>query len=637
MACFDGATAVACVVTLPDVGRVTLTGREWSFTSRDGAEDGVVRVALDGGVATLVLDRPPRNALTSGFADAILEALAACHADARVRAVVLTGAGDSFSVGADLTRGPEALRDLLDADGADRPGYREPAGRVTAAMARLDVPVVAALGGDAVGGGATVALGADVRVATPETRIGFPFTRLGVCPEGASTYHLPRVVGAGRAADWLLSGRLVDAREAESAGFLASTMTRDHLLAWAQEWAGTVAARTSPTAVAATKALLRAAPADAGAASEAESRTIVELIRGPDCVEGVTVVPRAPPPALRPAGARGRAVTSPAAPVRRRPRDRRRQILAAAAARFWSLGYHQVGMADVATAVGIAPSALYRHVRGKEELLLAILDEHLTRIERLVEEPAGGDLVDGLAALTLERREFGLLWERESGHLPEEPRRAIRHRLRAVADVVAARCAEPDPATADLRAWAALAVVDSPSHHRYELDDARFRPLLAGAARAVLATPLPPATGPSADPARPGVLAPASRREALLAAATRLFGERGYPAVGLGDIGAAAGIAGPSVYRHFTTKPDLLLRTLHRGNEALWLGLHHALGRAATPRTPWRGSPPTTRPSSPTTPRSSASSSRRSSTCPPRAATSCGARSATTSPSGSRC
>lgn len=247
-----------------------------------------MRVALDGGVATLVLDRPPRNALTSGFADALLEALTACHADARVRAVVLTGAGDVFSVGADLTRGPEALRDLLDADGADRPGYREPAGRVTAAMARLEVPVVAALNGDAVGGGATVALGADVRFATPETRIGFPFTRLGVCPEGASTHHLPRVVGGGRAADWLLSGRLVDAREAESAGFLASTTTRDQLLARAQEWAGAIVARTSPTAVAATKALLRAAPADAGVASEAESRTIVELIRGPDCVEGVT-------------------------------------------------------------------------------------------------------------------------------------------------------------------------------------------------------------------------------------------------------------------------------------------------------------------------------------------------------------
>jgi AcrR family transcriptional regulator len=272
-------------------------------------------------------------------------------------------------------------------------------------------------------------------------------------------------------------------------------------------------------------------------------------------------------------------MTSPA-PVRRRPRDRRQQILAAAADRFWSLGYHRVGMADVATAVGIAPSALYRHVRGKEELLLAVLDEHLTRIERFVEEEPGGDLVDGLATLTLQRRGFGLLWERESGHLPDAARRAIRHRLRAVARVVAAGSGERDEPAADLRAWAAMSVLDSPSHHRYALDDARFRALLAGAARAVLTTPLPPDTGAPGTTPRPGALAPASRREALIAAATRLFGERGYPAVGLGDIGAAAGIAGPSVYRHFATKTDLLLGVLHRGNEALWLGLHHALAAA---------------------------------------------------------
>ena len=272
-------------------------------------------------------------------------------------------------------------------------------------------------------------------------------------------------------------------------------------------------------------------------------------------------------------------MTSPA-PVRRRPRDRRRQILAAAAALFWSEGYHRVGMADVATTVGIAPSALYRHVRGKQELLLAILDEHLTRIEELVAAPVG-DLVDGLAALALERREFGLLWEREAGHLPAEESRAIRHRLRGVARIVATASAEPDPATAELRTWAALAVLDSPSHHRWDIAGDRFGDLLAGAARRVLTAPVPPAAAPAGDPVRPRGLTPASRREALLAAATRLFGEQGYPAVGLGDIGAAAGIAGPSVYRYFATKTDLLLAALHRGDEALWLGLHHALGRAS--------------------------------------------------------
>lgn len=267
-------------------------------------------------------------------------------------------------------------------------------------------------------------------------------------------------------------------------------------------------------------------------------------------------------------------------PVRRRPRDRRRQILAAAAALFWSEGYHRVGMADVATAVGIAPSALYRHVRGKQELLLAVLDEHLTRIEALVGAP-DGDLIEGLAALALERREFGLLWEREAGHLPADESRAIRHRLRGVAAVVATASAEPDPETAELRAWAAMSVLDSPAHHRWTLAGDRFGDLLAGAAAAVLTAPLPPATGDAAAAPRPGTLAPTSRREALLAAAIRLFGEHGYPAVGLGDIGAAAGIAGPSVYRHFATKTDLLVAALHRGDEALWLGLHHALARAS--------------------------------------------------------
>ncbi|MDD7934377.1 enoyl-CoA hydratase-related protein [Actinomycetospora straminea] len=242
---------------------------------------------MSDGVAVLVLDRSPRNALTPGFADALVAALEACGRDPEVRAVVLTGAGGVFSVGADLSDGPDALGRLVDADGGDRPGYREPAGRVTAAMGRLDVPVVAALTGDAVGGGATVALGADLRLAATGTRVGFPFTRLGVSPEGASTHHLPRVVGPGRAADWLLSGRLVEAPEALAAGFLGAVHPPDDVLPAAREWAGEVARRTSPAAVAATRALLRAAPADPETAAAAESRTLVELVRGPDCAEGI--------------------------------------------------------------------------------------------------------------------------------------------------------------------------------------------------------------------------------------------------------------------------------------------------------------------------------------------------------------
>ncbi|MCO1656410.1 TetR/AcrR family transcriptional regulator [Pseudonocardia humida] len=263
----------------------------------------------------------------------------------------------------------------------------------------------------------------------------------------------------------------------------------------------------------------------------------------------------------------------------RRPRDRKQQIIAAAAVRFWTLGYHRVGMADIAAAVGIGPSALYRHFRSKQELLLAVLDAQLTAIENGV---AAG--VADLPEHALDNREFGALWEREARHLPEPEHRAIRHRLRALAARVAeAIAAEAGPGgSAELRAWAALSVVDSPTHHHLDLDRARFVALLRGAAQAVTTAALPPTTAaaPRPGPDRP-VLLPATRREALLAVAIRLFGERGYPSVGLSDIGAAAGIAGPSVYNHFESKTDILVAALQRGNESLWMGLHHALARAA--------------------------------------------------------
>jgi enoyl-CoA hydratase/carnithine racemase len=203
-------------------------------------------------------------------------------------------------VGADLGDGPAALRDLIAADGGGRPGYQEPAGRVTAAIARLGVPVVAAVNGDAVGGGATIALAADVRFAADTARFAFPFTRLGVCPEGASTYYLPRLVGAGVAADWLLSGRLVDAAEALRCGLVSRVLPATEVVPAALAWAADLAARTSPVAVARTRALLRAAPPTPAAASVAESAAIVELAAGPDCPEGIDAFLRRRPPRFAP-------------------------------------------------------------------------------------------------------------------------------------------------------------------------------------------------------------------------------------------------------------------------------------------------------------------------------------------------
>lgn len=264
----------------------------------------------------------------------------------------------------------------------------------------------------------------------------------------------------------------------------------------------------------------------------------------------------------------------------RRPRNRRQLIIAAAADRFWALGYHQVGMVDIAAAVGIAPSALYRHFRGKTELLIATLDEHLTYSEQAGRDTAGWDaFVATMAAVGLDRRAFGVLWEREAGHLPAADRRSLRHRLRAIT-AVAADAGAPGPG-ADLRAWAVISIVGSPSHHRVELDRERFEHLLRAAVQAAAAVPLLPDAAGRAPARRPAALAPASRREALIAAAIRLFAGRGYHSVGLIDIGAAAGITGPSVYHHFDGKVELLCSALLRGTEAIWLGLHQAFGAAA--------------------------------------------------------
>lgn len=139
---------------------------------------------------------------------------------------------------------------------------------------------------------------------------------------------------------------------------------------------------------------------------------------------------------------------------------------------------------------------------------------------------------------------------------------------------------------ADLLAWGSISAVASPAHHHVEVERERFAATLSAAGVAVLRAELERsvATGGNSSPPDPrNPLMPASRREALVAAATRLFGERGYHAVAMTEIGAAAGVAGASVYNHFQSKSDVLVTALRRGHEALLMGLHRALGWARTP------------------------------------------------------
>ncbi|MGW8762924.1 enoyl-CoA hydratase-related protein [Streptomyces sp. NPDC055815] len=246
-------------------------------------------------VATLTLNRPEaRNGFTPHMSYELADAFRRADRDPAVRVVVLTGAGPTFCVGLDLAHDGrrEGLRRPSEPDDVaayEAGTYQEPAGRVTSVMHRLNKPVIAAVRGAAVGIGSTMLLPADFRLAGHDSRFGFPFTRRGIVPEGASAWYLPRLVGLTKALDWMISGRTVPAEEALAAGLLTSLHEPDTVLDAAYDLARTLAAHTAPVPVALTRQMLyRAAWADSPeAVHRLDSRLVYDLAGAPDATEGV--------------------------------------------------------------------------------------------------------------------------------------------------------------------------------------------------------------------------------------------------------------------------------------------------------------------------------------------------------------
>jgi enoyl-CoA hydratase/carnithine racemase len=239
-------------------------------------------------VATIKLDRPEaRNGYTVRMAQELRHAFDRADADDEVRAVVLTGAGRDFCVGADLSGGSF---DVTGQGEQDLPRLTlEPAGWVSSRIFTLNKPVIAALQGAAVGAGATIPLAADIRLAATDAKFGFPFTRRGIVAEGGSTWFLPRLVGLSKALDWMMSGRIFDAREAAEAGLLHSVHEPEALLGAAYDLAAGIVSRAAPVAVAITRQMLyRMSPLDSPLpAHDLETRLVADLVRKPDAAEGI--------------------------------------------------------------------------------------------------------------------------------------------------------------------------------------------------------------------------------------------------------------------------------------------------------------------------------------------------------------
>ncbi|MEU8417767.1 enoyl-CoA hydratase-related protein [Amycolatopsis japonica] len=246
-------------------------------------------------IATVTLNRPEaRNGYTIRMADELGDAMDRADRDEDVRVVILTGNGKDFSVGADLTQGGFDFDPETGPDAA----WQEPAGRCSKRIFTMNKPVIAALRGAAVGGGVTITLSCDYRLASTDSRFGFVFVRRGIYPEGASAWFLPRLVGMGTALDWMISGRVFGAEEAKTAGLVHSVHDPEEVLGKARELAREIAATTSPVSVAVTRQLLyRMASAESPfPVHELDSRLIGGLGSSPDAVEGVVSFLQKRPP-----------------------------------------------------------------------------------------------------------------------------------------------------------------------------------------------------------------------------------------------------------------------------------------------------------------------------------------------------
>ncbi|MEN5362668.1 crotonase/enoyl-CoA hydratase family protein [Brevundimonas intermedia] len=219
---------------------------------------GLIAEDRQGSILIWTLDRETRlNALpdlTDG--DEVAAACERVNADPSIRCVVLTGAGRAFSAGGDLTAMRDR-RDLFEGSGAAiRERYRRVVHRIVRSLYGLEVPLIAAVNGPAMGLGCDIAGLADIRIASDRASFGVPFLKLGIIPGDGGSWLLPRNICYARAAEMLFTARSIDAATAAEWGLVNRVVAHDSLMEEALTTAAQVAAQP-PHALRMAKTLLR--------------------------------------------------------------------------------------------------------------------------------------------------------------------------------------------------------------------------------------------------------------------------------------------------------------------------------------------------------------------------------------------
>ena len=242
--------------------------------------DALVLVERDEPIAVVSLNRPRQlNALSEPLMEELVERLAELDRDPAIRCIVLAGSERAFAAGADIGEMAEAgAIDMLYARRVER----------WDAIRKLWTPLVAAVSGFCLGGGNELAMSCDLIVASETAKFGQPETGLGIIPGAGGTQRLTRAIGKAKAMDVVLSGRFLDAREAERAGLVARVVAREAWLEEAKRVAREIAAKAPVAQRLAKEAVNRAYETTLELGLEHERRLLYLAFASDDAREGLT-------------------------------------------------------------------------------------------------------------------------------------------------------------------------------------------------------------------------------------------------------------------------------------------------------------------------------------------------------------
>ena len=248
--------------------------------SQSQPETACIQTETHGRVGLIRLDRPKQlNALNDALMDQLGDALLMFDRNPDIGAIVLTGSARAFAAGADIAAMSDY--DFVDAYGNDF------ITRNWETITRIRKPIIAAVEGVALGGGCELAMMCDLIIAADSARFAQPEIKLGIMPGAGGTQRLPRAVGKAKAMDWMLTGRLIDAHEAERAGLVSRVVPAEETLPTALQVAAEIAAMPLMAVIAQKESVQRAFEAPLAEGLRFERRLFHGLFATEDQKEGM--------------------------------------------------------------------------------------------------------------------------------------------------------------------------------------------------------------------------------------------------------------------------------------------------------------------------------------------------------------